>query len=115
MQDISVIPETVPSENASAATVENKGTAESNRAGGEVPQSYTSTQKEAQKEWNCALCSVTTSNEITLNSYLSGRKHRAAIKTFIAKKLPTLQKQNYAEETNEITATNSKETPEVMF
>ncbi|XP_058747531.1 uncharacterized protein LOC131620438 [Vicia villosa] len=109
-RDISVISETVPSQNASTATVENKVTTENNIAGGEVPQSSTSTQKEVQKEWNCALCSVTTSNEITLNSHLSGRKHRAAIKTFIAKKLPTLQKLNYAEATNEITATESKET-----
>ncbi|CAL5213554.1 unnamed protein product [Lathyrus oleraceus] len=99
-QDISVIYETVPSQNASAATVENK-----------VPQSSTSTRKEAQKEWNCALCMVTTSSEITLTSHLGGRKHRAAVEALIAKKQPNLQKQNYAKATNEITATNSKETP----
>ncbi|KAI5386193.1 uncharacterized protein LOC127105423 isoform X3 [Lathyrus oleraceus] len=99
-KDISVISETVPSQNASAATVENK-----------VPQSSTSTRKEAQKEWNCALCMVTTSSEITLTSHLGGRKHRAAVEALIAKKQPNLQKQNYAKATNEITATNSKETP----
>ncbi|CAI8617984.1 unnamed protein product [Vicia faba] len=110
-QDIFAIPEIVPSQNASAATVETKGSAESNKASGEATQSSTFTQKEMQKEWNCALCLVTTSNEMTWNSHLSGRKHRAAIKTFIAKKQPTLQKQNYAESTHEITAANSKETP----
>ncbi|KAL5054497.1 hypothetical protein RYX36_035179 [Vicia faba] len=109
--DIFAIPEIVPSQNASAATVETKGSAESNKASGEATQSSTFTQKEMQKEWNCALCLVTTSNEMTWNSHLSGRKHRAAIKTFIAKKQPTLQKQNYAESTHVIKAGNSKETP----
>ncbi|XP_058758155.1 uncharacterized protein LOC131631378 isoform X2 [Vicia villosa] len=93
---------------ASPATGITKGTAESDRAGGEVPQS-SSIQKEMQKEWTCALCLVTTSSEITLNSHLSGRRHRAAAEALIAKKQPTLQKQKDAEVKNEILATDNKQ------
>ncbi|XP_058761910.1 uncharacterized protein LOC131635305 isoform X2 [Vicia villosa] len=93
---------------ASPATGITKGTAENDRAGGEVPQS-SSTQKEMQKEWTCTLCLVTTSSEITLNSHLSGRRHRAATEALIAKKQPTLQKQKDAEVKNEILATDNKQ------
>ncbi|KEH31199.1 putative transcription factor C2H2 family [Medicago truncatula] len=78
-QDIPVLPKIGPSQNASLATVETNVTAERNSAGGEVPQSSTSTQKEVQKEWTCALCLVTTTSEKILNSHLSGKKHRAAL------------------------------------
>ncbi|CAL5213552.1 unnamed protein product [Lathyrus oleraceus] len=105
-QDIPVIPKVGPSQSASSATT--KGTAENDRAGGEVPQSSTSTQKEMQKEWTCALCLVTTSSEMTLNSHLSGRRHRARTEALIAKKQPTLQRQKDAV-TNEILATDDKE------
>ncbi|CAK8577928.1 unnamed protein product [Lathyrus sativus] len=109
-QDIPVIPKVGPSQSASSATVVTKGTAENGRAGGEVPQSSTSTQKEMQKEWTCALCLVTTSSEMTLNSHLSGRRHRARMEALIAKKQSALQKKKDAEVTNEILATDDKET-----
>lgn len=50
LQDIPVLPKIGPSQNASLATVETNVTAERNSAGGEVPQSSTSTQKEVQIE-----------------------------------------------------------------
>ncbi|CAK8577929.1 unnamed protein product [Lathyrus sativus] len=99
-QDIPVMPKVGPSQSASSATVETKGTAESDRTGGEVSQS-SSTPKKMQKEWTCALCLVTTTSEITLNSHLSGRRHRDAAAALIAKKQPTIQKQKEAEVTNE--------------
>ncbi|KAI5386202.1 hypothetical protein KIW84_072666 [Lathyrus oleraceus] len=64
-QDIPVMHKVGPGHNASSAIVETKGTSESDRTGGEVPQS-SSTQKQMQKEWTCALCLVTTTSEITL-------------------------------------------------
>lgn len=106
-QDIPVMPKIGRSQNASSATVETKGTAEINKAGGEVSQS--STQKEVQKEWTCALCLVTTSSEKTLNCHLGGKKHRASVETLISKKQPTLQKQKDAKVTNKIIATGNKE------
>ena len=104
LQDIPVLPKVGPSQNASLATVETTVTAERNSTGGEVPQSSTSTQKEVQKEWTCALCLVTTLSESILNSHLSGKKHRAA-----------LQRQKDAEVTNEIIATDNKEILKVKF
>ncbi|KAK9018880.1 hypothetical protein V6N11_033925 [Hibiscus sabdariffa] len=32
--------------------------------------------QQVQKEWTCAMCQVTTTSEITLNSLLQGRRHR---------------------------------------
>jgi hypothetical protein len=104
LQDIPVLPKIGPSQNAPLATVETKVTAERNSAGGEVPQSSTSAQKEVQNEWTCALCLVTTSSEKILNSHLSGKKYRAA-----------LQRQKDAEVTNEIIATDNKEILKVKF
>jgi len=104
LQDIPVSPKIGPSQIASLATVETKVTAERTSAGGEVPQSSTSTQKEVQKEWTCALCLVTTPGKKDLNSHLSGKKHRAA-----------LQRQKDAEATNEIIATDNKEILKVKF
>jgi hypothetical protein len=90
LKDIPVMPKIGPSQNASSATVETKGTAEINKAGGEVSQS--STQKEVQKEWTCALCLVTVRCEKTLISHLRGRRHRETMEALKAKKQPTLQK-----------------------
>ncbi|KAK2383447.1 hypothetical protein P8452_38571 [Trifolium repens] len=77
-----------------SAIVETKGILGRDPGGGEIPQS--STQKEVQKEWTCALCSVKTSSEITLISHLNGRKHRdaceAASATLKVKKQPATQK-----------------------
>jgi len=115
-QDIPVIPEIEPSQNPSSVTVETKGTAESDRAGGEFPKGSTSTQKEMQKKWTCALCLVTTTSKKDLNSHLTGRKHRDTIEALsIAKKQPTLKKQKDAEGTNEIIATDNKEILKVKF
>lgn len=106
-QDVPVMLKIGRSQNASSATVETKGTAEINKAGEEVSQS--STRKEMQKEWTCALCLVTTSSEKTLNCHLGGKKHRASIETIISKKQPTLHKQKDAKVTNKIIATDNKE------
>lgn len=46
-------------------------------AAGSVPAEIPS-DKQVQKEWTCAMCQVTTSSEITLNSHLLGRRHREA-------------------------------------
>jgi hypothetical protein len=82
LQDIPVMPKIEPSQNASSATVETKGTEESDRAGGEVPQSSTSTQKQVQKQWTCALCLLTVACEKDVNSHLNGKKHRANLRSF---------------------------------
>jgi hypothetical protein len=113
LKDIPVMPKIGPSQNASSATVETKGTAEINKAGGEVSQS--STQKEVQKEWTCALCLVTTSSEKTLNCHLGGKKHRDSVETLISKKQPTLHKQKDAKVTNKIIAIDNKEIVKVKF
>jgi len=113
-QDIPVVPKIRPSQNASSVTVETKGTAESERAGGEVP--WSSTQREVQREWTCAICLLTTSREKDLISHLNGRKHRVASEALIAKKQPTQQKQKDAEATtNKTIATNNKKIPKVKF
>ncbi|XP_045819319.1 uncharacterized protein LOC123912790 [Trifolium pratense] len=82
------------SRKVSSAIVETKGIMGRDPAGGEIPRS--STQKDVQKEWTCALCLVKTSSEITLNSHLNGRRHReaceAASATLKAKKQPASQK-----------------------
>lgn len=81
------------SQKASSTIVETKGLDGSDPAGGEVPPSSTATQKEVPKEWTCALCLVTTSSQITLNSHINGRKHRAACEAALkAKKQPAPQK-----------------------
>jgi len=103
LQDIPDIPKIGPSQIGSSATMETKGTAEGDMAGGEVPQS-SSTLKDVQKDWTCALGLVTTSSEEILNSHFSGGKHGAA-----------LQKQKDAEAINEITATDNKEIVKVKF
>ncbi|XP_058758127.1 uncharacterized protein LOC131631354 [Vicia villosa] len=108
LQDILIMPKVGPSHNASSATVETKETSESDRTVRDVPQ-ISSTPKEMQKEWTCALCSVTTTSEITLNSHLSGRRHRAAAEALTAKKQPFIQKQKDSEVTNEIIASDDKE------
>jgi hypothetical protein len=104
LQDIPVMPIIGPSPNASSATVETKGAADSGRAGGEVPHSSASTEKEVQKEWTCALCLVTALSEQVWNAHLNGRKHRAS-----------LQKQKDAKVTNEIISTGNKEILKVKF
>ncbi|CAJ2678209.1 unnamed protein product [Trifolium pratense] len=92
-QDILIMPKIGPSQTASSATVETKGRAESDTVGGEVPQSSTSTLKEVQKEWTCALCLFTTTSENLLNSHFNGRKHKAACEAALkAKKQPAPQK-----------------------
>jgi hypothetical protein len=103
LQDIPVIPKIGPSQIGSSAKMETKGTAEGDRAGGEVPQS-SSTLKDVQKDWSCALGLVTTSSEEILNSHFSGGKHRAA-----------LQKQKDEEVINETTTTDNKEIVKVKF
>lgn len=109
-QDIPVMLKIRPSQNASSVTVETRGTAESERAGGEVPRS--STQKEVQREWTCAICLVTTSREKDLISHLNGRKHRDTSEALISKKQPTRQKQKGAEATtNKTIATDNKKIP----
>ncbi|MCI31612.1 TB2/DP1 HVA22 family protein, partial [Trifolium medium] len=87
------MPKIGPSQTASSATVETKGRSESDTVGGEVPQSSTSTLKEVQKEWTCALCLVTTTSEKDLNSHFNGRKHMAACEAALkAKNQPAPQK-----------------------
>ncbi|KAK7363054.1 hypothetical protein VNO77_05183 [Canavalia gladiata] len=91
-QDIPVMPSLAPSQkNTSSATVKMEGIAGKGTAGGEVPQS--STPKEVQKEWTCALCQVTTKSEQTLNSHLHGRRHKASCEALKAKSQPVQQKQ----------------------
>jgi valyl-tRNA synthetase len=96
----------VASQKASSAIVETKGTAESGKAGGKVPQSSNSTQK----VWTCALCSVTATSKKDLNSHLNGRKHRDASEAALkAKKQLALQKlKNYQskEEVNQLNVSN---------
>ncbi|TKY59435.1 HVA22 protein a [Spatholobus suberectus] len=90
-QDIPVVPmDLAPSQNASPVIVETKGIVGKDTAGGELPQS--STHKEVQKEWTCALCHVTTTSEKTLNIHLHGRKHRATCEALKAKNQPVPQK-----------------------
>jgi len=73
----------VASQKASSTIVKTKG----------IDGSVTATQKEVQKEWTCALCLVTTSSQITLNSHINGRKHRVACEAALkAKKQPASQK-----------------------
>jgi hypothetical protein len=96
-QDIPVMPKIVISQNASSVTVETKGTVDINTAGGELPLTST-TRKEVQKEWTCALCLVTTTSEKDLNSHLNGMRHRASCEAALlrAKKQPAQQKlKNY--------------------
>ncbi|CAJ2678198.1 unnamed protein product [Trifolium pratense] len=99
-QDIPVMPKIEPSQNASldSATVETKGTAESDKTGGEVPQSSASTQKEVQKQWTCDLCLLTITCEKSMTMHLNGKRHRTA-----------LQKQKDAEVKNQPIATDNKE------
>jgi hypothetical protein len=78
-QDILIMPKIGLSQNASSATVETKG---SDTVGGEVPQSSTSTQKQVQKQWTCALCLLTVACEKDVNSHLNGKKHRANLRSF---------------------------------
>ncbi|XP_020222390.1 uncharacterized protein LOC109804888 isoform X1 [Cajanus cajan] len=89
-QDIPVVPNHAPSQNASPAMVETKGIVGKETAGVELPQS--STHKEMQKEWTCALCHVTTSSEKTLNEHMHGRKHRATCEALKVKNQPVSQK-----------------------
>ncbi|KAK2437247.1 HVA22 protein [Trifolium repens] len=96
-QDIPVMPKIVISQNASSVTVETKGTVDINTAGGELPLTST-TRKEVQKEWTCALCLVTTTSEKDLNSHLNGMRHRSSCEAALlrAKKQPAQQKlKNY--------------------
>ncbi|MCI16684.1 TB2/DP1 HVA22 family protein, partial [Trifolium medium] len=95
--DIHVMPKIVTSQNASSVTVETKGTTDSDTAGGKLPLTST-THKEVQKEWTCALCLVTTKSEKDLNSHLNGMRHRASCEAALlrAKKQPAPQKlKNY--------------------
>jgi hypothetical protein len=81
----------VASQTTSSTIVETKEIAGRDTAAGELPQS-SSTLKEVQREWTCALCLVTSSSEKDLNSHLNGRKHRAACEAAglkVAKKQPT--------------------------
>ncbi|CAJ2678203.1 unnamed protein product [Trifolium pratense] len=91
-QDIPFMPKIVTSQNASSVT---KGTADSDTAGGKLPLS--TTHKEVQKEWTCALCLITATSEKDLNSHLNGRKHRDSCEAALrAKKQAALQKlKNY--------------------
>jgi len=99
------MPKIAPSQNASSATVETKGTAKSDKSGEENLKS--STQREVQKEWTCALCSVTTSSKITLNSHLNGRKHRDSCEAALkAKKQPAPQKLNIYQSKDEVKQKN---------
>jgi hypothetical protein len=104
LQDIPGMSKIEPCQNASSATVETKVTAESDRAGGEVPQSSTSSQNEVQREWTCALCLLTFTCEKTTDIHLNGRRHRAA-----------LQRQKDAEVTNQLIATDKKEILKVNY
>ncbi|XP_045819306.1 uncharacterized protein LOC123912784 isoform X2 [Trifolium pratense] len=84
----------VASQTTSSTIVETKEIAGRDTAGGEHPQS-SSTLKEVQREWTCALCLVTSSSEKDLNSHLNGRRHRKACEAAglkVAKKLPATQK-----------------------
>ncbi|KAH1236284.1 HVA22-like protein a [Glycine max] len=89
-QDISVVPNLVPSQNASPAMVETKILVGKDTASGELPES--STHKEVQKEWTCALCHVTTSSEKTLIDHLHGRKHKATCESLKAQNQPVPHK-----------------------
>ncbi|XP_061359989.1 uncharacterized protein LOC133304036 isoform X2 [Gastrolobium bilobum] len=90
-QDIPVMPNLAPSQNASSTMMETKGIATGkDSAGGELLQS--STHKEVQKEWTCAVCLVTTTSEKTLNFHLHGKKHRATCEALKAKNQPVPQK-----------------------
>ncbi|XP_027346818.1 uncharacterized protein LOC113858381 isoform X2 [Abrus precatorius] len=85
-QAIPAIPNLEPNQkNSSSAMVE--GT-----AGGQLPQSSTS-KKEVQKEWACALCQITVTSEKTLDSHVHGKKHRASCEALKAKNQPVPQKQ----------------------
>ncbi|XP_057416135.1 uncharacterized protein LOC130710789 isoform X2 [Lotus japonicus] len=89
-KDIPSMPSLAPTQIASSTIVEMKGIAGKGRAGEEFPRS--STHKEVQKEWTCALCQVTVLREEDLNSHLQGRKHRAADEAIKAKTQSVPQK-----------------------
>jgi len=97
----------VASQKASSAIAETRGTEESDKASGKVPQSSTSTQKGVQEKWTCALCSVTTTSKKDLNSHLNGRKHRDASEAALkAKNQLALQKQKVYQSKEEVKQLN---------
>ncbi|KAK1402110.1 C2H2-type domain-containing protein [Heracleum sosnowskyi] len=68
----------VESLNQSSAPAENKTTEKLNTNLEVKNMTLPSPLEEnAQREWTCAVCLVTTSSKATLNSHLLGRKHRA--------------------------------------
>ncbi|KAL2343863.1 hypothetical protein Fmac_005148 [Flemingia macrophylla] len=99
-QDIGVVPKLAPSQNATPA----KGILGNDTGGVELPQS--STLKEMQKEWTCALCHVTTTSEQTLNVHMQGKKHRATCAALKAKNQPVSQKLKSDQYREELQAKN---------
>ncbi|KAL4347606.1 hypothetical protein GQ457_17G011860 [Hibiscus cannabinus] len=74
-----------------------------------------SDKQQVQKEWTCAMCQVTTTSEITLNSHLLGRRHRDTWEELMKAKnpkanLPTSNTSNTSKAANP-TARRSKSNP----
>ncbi|KAK7319503.1 hypothetical protein RJT34_04224 [Clitoria ternatea] len=105
-QDIPVMPKPVPSQNTSSPSIESKGKTGKDTTGGELPQS--STHREVQKEWTCALCQVKTCSEKTLDEHLHGKKHRNAYEALKAKNLKIDQSKGELKQKNIINEPNSK-------
>ncbi|XP_057421694.1 uncharacterized protein LOC130715590 isoform X2 [Lotus japonicus] len=89
-QDIPSSPNLAASHNASSTMVENKGIGVKGSASEEFSQS--STHKEVQKEWTCALCQIKASSEKNLKSHLHGKKHWETYQALRAKTRPVTQK-----------------------
>ncbi|XP_019423866.1 PREDICTED: uncharacterized protein LOC109333068 isoform X2 [Lupinus angustifolius] len=103
-QDIPSVPNLAPIQNASSAMVGK----DTNSV--ELPQS--STNKEVQKEWTCAICQVTTTSENNLNSHLHGRKHKDACEALKAKIKLAPHKLKFVEEFKQINISHADVEPE---
>ncbi|XP_019423868.1 PREDICTED: uncharacterized protein LOC109333068 isoform X4 [Lupinus angustifolius] len=103
-KDIPSVPNLAPIQNASSAMVGK----DTNSV--ELPQS--STNKEVQKEWTCAICQVTTTSENNLNSHLHGRKHKDACEALKAKIKLAPHKLKFVEEFKQINISHADVEPE---
>lgn len=98
------MPNLAPSQNTPPAMVETKAIAGKDTAGVVLPHS--STHKEVQLEWTCALCHVATSSLATLNKHLQGKKHKATCEALKAKNQPVPQKKKSDQSKEELKQRN---------
>ncbi|KAF3968516.1 hypothetical protein CMV_007604 [Castanea mollissima] len=94
---VSAEPNFDQTENKISAIKENKGPAEAFATAREPH--YSPMPKEVQKEWTHDICQLTTQSEKNLNSYLQGKKHKAAYEAFKAKNQPNLVSASTAKNT----------------